>query len=59
MPVEVKAEVNLRAKSLRSFVERYQLEKGLRLSLSGFEEQDWLINMPLYATSLLPEFPDS
>lgn len=59
MPVEVKAEVNLRAKSLRSFVERYQLEKGLRLSLSGFEEQDWLINMPLYATSLLPEFPAS
>lgn len=56
MPVEVKAEVNLRAKSLRSFVERYQLERGLRLSLSGFEEQDWLINMPLYATSLLPEF---
>lgn len=59
MPVEVKAEVNLRAKSLRSLVERYQLEKGLRLSLSGFEEQDWLINMPLYATSLLPEFPAS
>ena len=59
MPVEVKAEVNLRAKSLRSFVERYQLEKGLRLSLSGFEEQDWLINMPLYATSMLPEFPMS
>lgn len=59
MPVEVKAEVNLRAKSLRSFVERYQLEKGLRLSLSGFEEQGWLVNMPLYATSMLPEFPMS
>ena len=56
MPVEVKAEVNLRAKSLRAFVERYQLERGLRLSLSGFEEQDWLINMPLYATSMLPDF---
>lgn len=59
MPVEVKAEVNLRAKSLRSFVERYQLERGLRLSLSGFEKQDWLVNMPLYATSMLPEFPMS
>lgn len=59
MPVEVKAEVNLRAKSLRAFVERYQLEKGLRLSLSGFEKQNWLTNMPLYATSMLPEFPIS
>lgn len=56
MPVEVKAEVNLRAKSLRAFVDRYDLDKGLRLSLSGFKEQDWLTNMPLYATSMLPEF---
>ncbi len=56
VPIEVKAEVNLRAKSLRSFVGKYELPKGLRLSLARFEEQDWLVNMPLYATSMLPDW---
>ena len=57
MPVEVKAEINLRSKSLRAFVEKYGLERGLRLSLAGFDEQGWLVNMPLYATSMLPDWP--
>ncbi|WP_165044237.1 ATP-binding protein [Adlercreutzia sp. ZJ138] len=56
VPVEVKATTNLQAKSLRLFVERNRLEKGLRLSLDGFKEQDWVVNLPLYATSLLPEW---
>lgn len=54
MPAEVKAEVNLKAKSLRSFIERYGLSRGLRLSLAGFDEQGWLVNIPLYATSMMP-----
>lgn len=54
IPVEVKAEVNLRAKSLRSFVTKYDLERGYRLSLAHFEKQPWLTNIPLYALSLLP-----
>lgn len=57
MPVEVKAEVNLRAKSLRAFVGKYGLERAVRLSLAGFDDQGWLVNMPLYATSLLPDWP--
>ncbi len=55
IPVEVKAEVNLKAKSLRSFVEKNALRRGVRLSLAGFDRQSWITNIPLYAASLLPE----
>lgn len=54
MPVEAKAEVNLRAKSLRTFVNRNDLAPGLRLSLAGFDRQDWVTNIPLYAIGMLP-----
>lgn len=53
--VEIKAETNLKAKSLKSFVSKHGIEPGLRLSLSGFERQDWVANVPLYAAELLPE----
>lgn len=52
--VEAKATTNLKAKSLRLFVERNHLGRGLRLSLSPFKEQDWVVNLPLYAAGLLP-----
>lgn len=58
VPVEVKATTNLQAKSLRLFVEKYHLGQGLRLSLNKFKEQDWVVNLPLYATGLLPEWLD-
>lgn len=53
-PIEVNAERNLRAKSLRSFLKRYGVARSVRLSLSGFDEQGEVVDMPLYATSLLP-----
>ncbi len=49
IPVEVKAEENLQAKSLRSFVERNPGLKGIRLSMSPYRDQDWLTNYPLYS----------
>ena len=49
LPVEVKAEENLQAKSLRSFVERNPSLHGIRLSMSPYREQDWLTNYPLYS----------
>lgn len=55
MPVEVKAETNLKAKSLASFVKKYGVDCALRLSLAGFKDQGWVLNVPLYAISLLPE----
>lgn len=47
-PLEVKAEVNLQAKSLRSVCSRTGL-RGYRTSMAGYEEQDWMTNVPLWA----------
>lgn len=49
IPIEVKAEENLQAKSLRMFVERNPGLKGCRFSMSPYREQDWLVNCPLYS----------
>lgn len=49
IPIEVKAEENLQAKSLRMFVERNTGLKGYRFSMSPYREQDWLVNYPLYS----------
>lgn len=53
-PVEVKAETNLKGKSLSSFAKKYSIERSLRLSLAGFKDQGWVVNVPLYAVNLLP-----
>ena len=49
IPVEVKAEENLRAKSLRQFTTDNPTLHGLRFSMSGYREQDWMTNVPLWA----------
>lgn len=51
IPVEVKAEENLHAKSLRSYHQKYNPEITLRTSMSDYREEGWLINIPLYAIS--------
>ena len=46
--IEVKAEENLRSKSLKSFHERFPGPACLRISMSDYREEDWLTNRPLY-----------
>lgn len=48
-PVEVKAEVNLKAKSLKTYVEKYSPVFSVRTSMADYKKQDWLVNLPLYA----------
>ena len=48
-PIEVKAEENLKAKSLKLFYDKFKVEKAIRTSMSDYREEDWLINLPLYA----------
>lgn len=48
IPMEVKAEENLRAKSLRVFTEKYDSKDAVRVSMSDFRQQDWMTNFPLY-----------
>ena len=49
--IEVKAEENLRAKSLRAFKGAHPEVSAVRFSLSGYREQEWMHNVPLYAVS--------
>lgn len=53
IPVEVKAEENLNAKSLKNFVAKYGLPFGVRVSMSDYREQEKLINLPLYGIAAL------
>lgn len=59
VPIEVKAEENLRAKSLRTLIVDNPALKGQRFSMSQYRDQDWMENIPLYAVySFVSEMPD-
>jgi len=49
VPVEVKAEENLKAKSLKVFVDKYSNTEAIRCSMSKYRSENWLTNIPLYA----------
>ena len=49
VPIEVKSEENLKAKSLKSFVKKYNTKVNVRTSMSDYRKEDWLINIPLYS----------
>lgn len=49
LPIEVKAEINLRAKSLKTYRERFEPELSVRTSMADYKKEDWLLNLPLYA----------
>ena len=53
IPIEVKAEENLQAKSLKAFCQKYSPKTAIRTSMSDFRKEDWLTNLPLYAISEL------
>lgn len=47
-PIEVKAEENLKSKSLRVVYEKNEKLKPCRFSMAGYREQEWMVNVPLY-----------
>lgn len=49
VPVEVKAEVNLKAKSLKTYRGKFNPELSIRTSMADYKREDWLVNLPLYA----------
>ena len=49
LPIEVKAEINLQAKSLKVFHEKYQPPKSIRTSMADYKDEGWLVNLPLWA----------
>ena len=48
IPIEVKANENLQAKSLKTFVQKYNTKINVRTSMANDRKEDWLINIPLY-----------
>ena len=48
-PIEVKAEENLRSKSLRNYCTTNKNLRGIRFSMSDYRDQGWMTNIPLYA----------
>lgn len=48
VPIEVKAEENLQAKSLKIYVEKYKPELAICTSMSDYREESWLVNWPLF-----------
>lgn len=48
VPVEVKAEVNLKAKSLKTYYEKYSPKISVRTSMADYKKEDWITNLPLY-----------
>ena len=53
IPIEVKAEENLKSKSLKVYVEKYTPKTAIRTSMSKFRQEDWLTNVPLYGVSTI------
>lgn len=49
IPIEVKAEVNLKAKSLKTYREKFNPETSVRTSMADYKKEEWLVNLPLYA----------
>ena len=58
LPLEVKAEENLRAKSLKAFCEKYHPVCAVRTSMSDYREQEWMTNIPLYNICRIKKYLD-
>lgn len=53
VPVEVKAETNVKAKSMHTFIGKHPELTGIRFSTLPYRKQDWLVNIPLYACMMV------
>jgi uncharacterized protein len=56
IPIEVKAEENLKSKSLKVYVEKYAPKTVIRTSMNQYRQEDWLTNVPLYAISEILDY---
>jgi predicted AAA+ superfamily ATPase len=55
VPLEVKDETNLKAKSLKTFREKDEPELSIRMSMADYREEDGLVDLPLYAAEEIKE----
>lgn len=55
IPVEAKAEINLKAKKLKTYQEKFKPKISVRTSMADFKKEDGLFNLPLYAIEKINE----
>lgn len=53
IPLEVKAEVNLHAKSLKTYRDKFQPKLSIRTAMVDYKREDWLLNLPLWAIGII------
>jgi predicted AAA+ superfamily ATPase len=53
VPIEVKAEINLKAKSLKTYYDKYVPEISVRTAMADYKKEEWLLNMPLWAIEII------
>lgn len=53
IPIEVKAEENLKAKSLKSYCDKYKPQEAIRTSMSNYRREENFTNLPLYAIFMI------
>jgi hypothetical protein len=53
IPLEVKAETNLKAKSLKAYRQKFQPKLSVRTSMADYQRQERLLNLPLYAIEVI------
>jgi len=53
VPIEVKAEENLKSKSLKVFFDKFHPKQAIRFSMNNYRVQDWMVNIPLYGVNNL------
>ena len=55
IPIEVKAEDNVKSKSLRAYHDKFNPVYSIRTSMNGYRNQEWMENIPLWAISSIDE----
>jgi predicted AAA+ superfamily ATPase len=53
IPVEVKAETNLKAKSLKSYYDKFNPTISVRTAMLDYKRENWLLNIPLWAVEVI------
>lgn len=48
VPIEVKSAENLKSRSLRVYYDKFHPSTCIRTSLSGYQKQQWMQNIPMY-----------
>jgi len=48
IPVETKSGTNVETKSLKTYCDTFQPSKAIRTSLTNYNKENWLTNVPLY-----------